>query len=755
MDNNQNVQFDFYKTINILLRRKWLIIGIGSFAIALALAFNHFSTSVYQASTTIVFEELESPTASISPFKISFNKNFIIKQLEEIESLSLAKEVVKFLPYDITKTFSLPEKPMPGFDREEYIAKEINKRVSAGSVNNSEVIKIDVEAYTPQTAKVIANTFAQVLKKRKLDVKREETSKVREIIEDQLVAFKKQLDNAEIALKEFKEQSKVTVIDREAEEIYKRITEAEIKYNQAKADFNAAKKRFALIQKKLADERQDLVPTITKITSPWAQKLKQQLVDLEVQYTTLKLQDYSDDHPKMKRLRTQIQETKNNLKQESMKIASGENIVDPISQIEKFMEESIALEIEIQTYAAQEKALRRVIDNYKKNLNTMPDKELRLAQLMRDKDVNEKIYTMLLQKREEAKIVEAEKVGNIRIIDPASTPEHPIKPKKALNLIIAIVLSFVISMGLIFFLEYIDKTIKTVEEAEQITNLNILGTIPHINFKNIVLRDKKLKGIKEAINLNSNLVTKYNPKSAESEFFRNLKANLQIARFDSPFKTIMITSANPGEGKSFISSNLSITTAQMGLRTLLIDADLKKPVLHTTFHKRKEPGLVDFLLSKNEINNDPLSINNEVNWHQNLIMSTGIENLDILVSGSSSLNSSGILASSKMKELLDELKHNYDIIFIDTPPINIIADGGIINSIGDGSILVIKANGSTSSEIKNAIKLLRRANDNILGIVLNSVDLKNGYYSKYYHYYFDNNNGNIKQEQKNAYNLAS
>jgi len=770
-------QFDLTKPLHIISKRKWLIFSCLFGVITSVILLNHISTPIYKSDTTFVFEEQRGPAASINPFKISLTKSFITNQIEEIKSRSLSEEVLAELPQGVINTFPLPKDPKPNFNKHSYLARQIQERISASSVTNSEVIKIEVEAFSPIAAKVIANTIAEVLKRRNLDFRREETSNVRVIIDDQLVTFKRQLDDAEIALKQFKEESKVTIIDKEAEEIFKRITEAEVIYNQAKANLDAANKRLAFIQDKLAEERKDLVPTVTKITSPWAQKLKEKLVELEIQYTTLIVQDYPENHPKMIKLKEQINETKNNLKHESLKIAAGENIVDPISQIEKYMVESIALEIEIQTYQAQEKALKEVIDNYRRNLNTLPDKELRLAQLLRDKQVNETIFTMLLQKREEAKIAEAERVGNIRIIDPAKIPDRPVKPRKALNLILGFLLGSIMGVGMVFFLEYLDNSVKTSEEAEELTELSVLGTIPKIrtSIKNETIKELKRKGDRQASEMISRLVTEHNPKSPESEAFRTLRTNLQFSGIDSPIKTILLTSSNPSEGKSLIAANLSITTAQMGLRTLLIDADLRKPIQHLLFQKPRRPGLIDVVTSNKLMKDAASHVQSNVKLEKaiellterpqsseqsnellqlslnNSIQTTNVDTLDLLSCGTIPPNPSEILASKAMKKVLIYLKTQYDAIFIDSPPINVVTDAGIIGSIADGSVLIIKAGSSTKRDTQRAKGLLQKAQSKIIGLVINYIDSQDGY-SNYYYYYFSDNNKKVKKKKKSIAN---
>ena len=824
MKSNQQEPFELKKMLRMIHRRKWLILGCLIGALSPIIGYNHFSIPIYMANTTIVFEEQQGAAASINPFRVSLNQSFIINQIEEIKSLSLLEEVVKALPLSIINSFQLPKEPNPAFNNEEYIAKQIQKRISVSSIPNSEIIKIEVEANSPIAAKVIANTIADVLKKRNLQVRREETINVREIIEEQLETFKGQLDSAEISLKNFKEQSKVTAIEREAEEIFRRITEAEVVYNQTKTNLDATTKRLSFIQSKLAKERKDLVPTITDITSPWAQMLKQQLVELEVQYTNLKVQNYSDDHPKMLKLKEQIEQTKNNLKHESLKIAAGENIVDPISQIQRYMEESIALEIEIHTYRAQERTLQKVINDYRKNLNTLPNKELRLAQLLRKKEVNEKIYMMLLEKREDAKIAEAEKVGNIRIIDPAKINNVPIKPRKVLNLMIAIILGSTIGIGIALLLESLDDSVKTVEEAEQIIGLNVLGTIPKIRSSIKNIEDSEKRNGKKSSEIISELITMHNPKSPESEAFRSLRTNLQFSGIDTPLKTILFTSSEPSEGKSLIIANLSITAAQMGLKTLLIDLDLRKPVLHTLFQTNKGPGLIDIIFAKENMKHKtnystPLSDQENIlndldivdiiiskrivtsetshlvpmcNQEQisddldttdsnqcdgaktnperteqhinskdshmynraaflesaikNTISSTNIANLDLLTCGTIPPNPSEILASKAVKNLFIILKNQYDAIFIDTPPINVVTDAGILSSIVDGSILVVKAGTSSQKDIQRAKGLLQRAQSKIIGIVLNYVVAQDGYSN--YHYYYFTDNDKMKEVKK-------
>ncbi|MBC8181585.1 polysaccharide biosynthesis tyrosine autokinase [candidate division KSB1 bacterium] len=736
-NDEQDIQFEITKLFQVLFRKKWIIFICIILAIALAAVYNHFYQPIFRAQTVIVFEEQENSSSIINSFKNRFNKSFITNQLEELKSRSLADEVMQSLSPAIINSFSLPKVQQEDFNKENYLSYQIQQRISAKVVPNSEVIKIAAEAYSPIAAKVIANTVAEVFQQRNLNNKKEETTNVRKIIEDQLSTFKQQLDSAEIALKTFKERSGVTVIEREAEEVQKRMTEAEIVYNKTIADLNATRERYQFIQQKLAQERKDLQPNITKITSPWTKKLKQQLVDFQEQYTKLQLQGYSESHSMMVELTRKIEHIKNKLIKESLKIASGESIIDPISQIQKYMEESITLEIEIQTYEAQERTLRNVINGYKRNLNTLPNKELRHARLSRDKKVNENIYTMLLQKKEEAKISEAEKVGNIRIIDTAKSPSAPYRPAKKLNLFIGAVLGFMLGISLAFVIELLDDTIKTAEDTERKTELSVLGTLPTIKtkIKNAKIKSIKKKQGKKTSSMITKLITYYDPYSMESEAFQYVRRNLLLNGLNKDIQTLLVTSTNPNEGKSTIAANLAITSAQSGLKTLLIDADLRRPVQHILFQKNKVPGLTDFLVSE-----------------KSNIATTNVDNLDLLSSGVIPNDSSEIFVTLSKMGFIQELKNLYDVIFIDTPPVNIFNDAGIISPLIDGSIIVVKARKTLTKDVFKSIQILRKKKSNILGIVINHLGSDNNY-SKYFEYYHTGFSGRKKPENQNKYKI--
>ena len=751
MQSIQQNQIDLRRLFQILLRKKWLILICIVGALLPIIYYNKVALPVYEASTFIVCEEKKGAIPNLDIAQATLGNTFIMNLIQEVKSWSLANEVAIVLLDSALKNFPLPE-PLPtDFNKEELFTSVIRNNISAIPVIKSDVIKINAQAQNAESACIIANTVAEILKKRNLNARLGEIHNVRETIEEQLKNFEKNVEKSAQALKDYKERNKVTYLDQESQEIFRRITEAEVEYNKVQTAHDAAQKRLKFIQDKLSQEREDLVAAITTTTSPWAQRLKESLIELEVQYTTLKVQDYDDNHPQMKKLKSQIDDTKKNLKEETLKIAMGENTIDPLSQIQQNLEEIATLEVEIHTFQAQEKALKKVLDSYNNSLTKVPEKELQLGRLLRDKAVGDNIYTMLLQKREESKITEAEKIGNIRIIDPARIPKTPIKPRKVLNLIIGLIVGFSFGIGLSFLIESFDKSIKTTEEVEEYINLPVFSTIPKIqsNSNNKLKYGKNNNIDREISAITSKLITGHDPKSPASEAFRTLRTNIQFAEFDSAVKTILLTSPTPCEGKSLITANLAITTAQMGLKTLLVDLDLRKPVQHSLFGKNLKPGIMDVVLftTTQDNLNQVHELNEEQSFNNRLMKGfdsaineikhpVEVGYLHLLTCGTIPPNPSEILGSAAMQKFLDSVKKNYNIILLDTPPVLTVTDASILGRIVDGIILVIRAGRNSKQEILRAKDLLQRVKGNVIGCVLNEVDVVNSHYGYSYDKYY-------------------
>jgi len=726
-----NLRQIFFTVWNQRLLVLLCIVGV----LAPIIYYNFTVDPIYSASTSIIFQETTQPIKTFDVTEAIFSKrSFITNKIEEIKSRTLSEDIIIELPDSIRALYE------GSYQR---VVNDIRKSISAAPVRDADIININVTSTSPVAAMVIANLVTKVLKEGSMEVKRSEISNVRQYIEEQLKTVKSKLELAELNLKNYKEKEKVTILDQESYEILRRLTNAEVLYNQALTEAGSIGEQLRYIEEEISKQRSDVISSVTQITSPYINRLKGNLVDLELQLTELELKNYDESHPKIQELKKKILETKENLTREVLKIAEGENLIDPVSQIRSHLQKQISLRAEFVAYKTKAKDLKKIINNYTSELSTLPEKELNVARLKRDKTVNNEIYMMLLKKMEEARIMEEGRIGNIRIIDKAILPQLPIAPNKTMNIIVGLIIGIVLGIGMAVFLESMDVSLKDIADIEARTGLPVLAAIPLMNDKRGRYgkggdgygRSRSKSGKKtpvskgdttaEASRIAEHLVTYLNPKSAIAETYRSLRTSLQFSGVDKQVKSVIITSGNPGEGKSTTVANLAIATAQMGMKTLIVDADLRKPVQHSLFGFKKEPGLIDAI----------------ANGHlqENLLKKTEVDNLWLLSCGTIPPNPSELLGSTAMKELQQHLLEEFDHIFYDTPPVIAVTDAVVLSTIVDSLALIIKFGSTAAQSVNHATNLLKQVNTKVAGVILNSVDIQSRYgsydYYTYYHYY--------------------
>lgn len=590
---------------NIFRKKKRLILGTIMAVLVPILIYNETASPIYEANTMLVSEEFDNLVPGYD-YDVSREIRFS-NQLVEIQSYSFAQDIVRVLPPEILDKFQVPDSTMSEEERMDYIVFKIQKSISAFPVRGSNVVRISFQYKNPLVCKTVANAAAEVIQKRKSEIKQEGVAGLRAFIEGQLQRYKSRLDSSETAMRSFKEQNRITsTIDREAQEIMRRLTEAEVLYNAVKTDQGSAQNRLYALQNKLAEQKSTLIPSVTDLGSSWALKLKERLVELNLQYMNLKVQGYAENHPKMVDLKTKMDQVRNDLSEKASKLAQSETSLDPLAQMEKFVQESVNLQIELESLKAREKALKSIIDGYNAKLGTFPTKEFALARLNREEEVNRKIYNMLKEKLEEARINEAEQYNTIRIIDKAQLPEFPISPRKKLNLAIGVLLGLILGITIAFVIEMRNNIVKSPSEIERLTQWPVIAMIPNIQD----YAKGKFRRASAGGNENSDtertyraLFSSLEPNTPIAESYRMLRTNLQFNGLGRDYKTLLVTSIAPGDGKTTTLSNLAVAFAGFGNKTLILDADLRIPVLHKFFGLEREMGVSDLLEALDDLDN--------------------------------------------------------------------------------------------------------------------------------------------------------
>ncbi|MFQ5707296.1 MAG: GumC family protein [bacterium] len=605
---------------------------------------------------------------------------------------------------------------------------ELQDRIHVVPIRDTDMIDIRVTAYTPNEASFIANTLTKsFLDKSQLE-SQEEVRQVKNFLAEQLSIVKNKLVESEEKLKKYKEKEKVVALPEETQELVQKLAEFEGLYNEALTEFNSAKKRLTYIDEQLAQNRQNFdIETISM--SPYLEELKKKMAEIEgaraVFVASLVNKGvYDANSPQIKQYDDQISELKDRFKTEVTKMASVD-ILDPVKLSESLVTRKIEIEADIESLKPKVSSLKKIVDDYNAQLETLPDVSLKLARLERSAKVDEKIYLMMQEKFEESRITEVGQLGNARIIDPAKAPKDPIKPRKKLNMVLAVFMGLGLGIGITFVLDFMDNSVHSMEELER-QGIPVLGSIPVIRDMDNKLKKKRNGTVDpetaKISRLESRMISHFAPKSPISEAYRTFRTNVQYSKADKPLKSILLTSPGPGEGKSTSIANLAITLAQQGSRVLLVDSDLRRPILHNIFKVDKSNGLSNRLVGRISTSE--------------AIRKTYVENLYLMPCGTLPPNPSELLGSVAMKDLIGELNSRFDVILLDSPPVIAVTDPAVLSAMVDGVVIIVMAGQTHREAAQRAFTLLKNVNSHVLGALLNGVQVENIYGSYYYYYHY-------------------
>ncbi|MEQ8767957.1 MAG: polysaccharide biosynthesis tyrosine autokinase [Planctomycetota bacterium] len=324
---------------------------------------------------------------------------------------------------------------------------------------------------------------------------------------------------------------------------------------------------------------------------------------------------------------------------------------------------------------------------------------------------NRELHLEYVSQQRETLSEEAEQPteNNIRIENAASEPDSPYFPNIPLNVVLAALLGIIGGFGLACFLEYLDDTVKSQDDVNRLLELPTLGMVATFD--------------RRADPEEGELITHSNPKSVISEAYRGIRTNLSFGALGGDRRVVLVTSSNPGEGKSLSSSNLAVALAQGGNRTLLVDADFRKPRIHKIFNMDNAMGITN-TLGQSQI---PLD---------EVIRNTPVESLYLLTSGPIPPNPSELLGSQRMRQVLQQLREKFDFVVFDSPPVNFVTDASVLSQLVDCTVLIVHAGETRSRTAQRAVEQLRTVGSNLGGVILNNVDLHRGGGSYRYYYQY-------------------
>ncbi len=555
----------------------------------------------------------------------------------------------------------------------------------------------------PDLAAKMTNRLAEIFVEESVSLKTSNIKKRSELLQEQVNLAKSNLDEADRALKEFKENNAIDLNAEQQTQVNQLVVE-----EQQKRNLESYKSTLESLLAKLDDEL--LSGNGNSITASDNRRYI---------FSQLAEHAYFDNNSTMLIYRQKLKDQTENWR--TIVASSSEQNPRAISfdieirQTQAQIEDLASREISV--IAAEIRRLNRKIQRLRFNISRLPAQQQRLGELTRDQQVLENQYLDLLTQYRDAQISKAVESEEIEILDPAIVPELPKNLNKKMQASMGGVFGLGLGIFFVILLEFFDKSVKTVNDVKRYLKLPVIGTIPLLDFSDVFdFQDsEKLKQIDQQ------LVTHDYSPTPIGEAYRSLRTNLLFSKNHGKIQSLVATSTEPGDGKSFTAANLAITFAQLKTNTLLIDGDLRRGVLHNTFGLPKEPGFSNYLTRM-----VPL---------QSILCETHIPNLTLITCGSLIPNPSELLGSQQMRKFLDEARRKYELIIFDSPPLNAATDAVVIATQVDSAVMVIRA-GKTNREFADQkLELFSNVPAKVLGVILNGTtsDMAHPGYS-YYHY---------------------
>jgi polysaccharide biosynthesis transport protein len=668
----------------VIRKHRWIIAAVLVGVIVTAGAMTTFMTRMYTAETVLLVDPRAPQVVDIKqviaePQRLE-ERDFYITQFEMVKSRSLAAEVIfreklSEHPFykeelELSNTEGNPNEPNP-----KLIDFYLGHILRVTPLKNSRLVKIEITTPDPELSARLANAHGQAYIGQGLNFRTSANRDALDFLEGKLGQLKERVQTAEAALNSFRRQKGIVSLDEKENIIVDRLADLNKRLTEAEVERIGLESQVILIKKRAYES----VPAV--VSNLLIQTLKAQLSRLEADYANLSTQ-FTNEYPQMIQMNAQLDETRRRLHSEVGRVAG-------------------SIESAFLSAVAKERKLRDTMEQQKNETLGLKDASVEYAVLAREADTNRQLYDSVLQRIKEIGVAAELRASNVFIVDRATPPFKPSKPNVLLYLAASGLIGLAGGLGAAFLKEYFDNTLKTPEEVEQYLNLPNLAAVPEFpsTDRRNLLPD----------NNQNHLATVDQPYSSVTEAYSMLHTSIKFSRAGDAPTSILFTSGIPGEGKTVTAINTAIVFARMGASVVLIDADLRNPKCHEVLGVKNSPGLTEVITGQREI--------------QEVTQFTSVRLLHFIPSGSTPPRAPALLGSRKMQEIIESLRHSYDLLVFDSPPIMPVTDAVLLSASVEGVILVVDSRATPNRVVKEAHARLQYAKAKILGVVLNKVDI--------------------------------
>ena len=725
-------QTHFWDYWQVLTRRRWTVAGVFLGTILAATLWTFTTKPIYTGTVSLRIEKEPPRVVKFEEVvkEADSQQDYYQTQYKILQSRSLANRVIGLLQLDehpefeagpnswlsqgedwlreqLVRWIPVPPPAAPESTEDLAVASPLTdaflKRVAVDPVRNSRLVNVSFDSRYPDLAARAANTLADAFIATQMDRMVETTRYATQFLAKQLEESRGKLGESEAALSNFLNASGILFVtaDRNGQPqdiITQQLTILSESYLKTQADRMA---RESLLTQASVQDAYTL-PAV--LQSAFIAQLKQDGATIEGEYRRLS-QTFKPDYPKMLQLKEKLDENRHQLRLEIDRVMA-------------------SLKADYEAAVRSEKALEGSLAKQSAKARGLAENMAQYNLLRREVDTNRDLYASLLGRLRETQISAALLTSNISVVDPAEIPTSPSRPRKALNLLIACLAGLAGGVGLAFLFEYLDTNIKDTKEIENVLRVPALGIVPsRVAFERMLARRKALDDgtltkTPFALVANSQL------PSVFGEAFRNLRTSILYSTPERPPKTLMMTSLQPEDGKTSLVTNLAITLAQLGgSPVVLVDADMRRPMVHKVLNIEQTPGLSTYLTGQADLDQ--------------VIVPSGIPNLFVIPAGRIPVNPAELLASARLRESLEALGQRFAYVIFDTGPMFGVSDAMILAGQLEGTVLVLRHGRASRDAAQRAIRSLLAVRARLLGVILNDVDVhanSYGYYDSYYNY---------------------
>lgn len=688
---------------HILVKRRWTIVTTVLVLVTLVTIATFRTKPVYRASARVAVEADTSQIQSINDLyqKTPTDDAFVQTQLQVLKSENLAWRTIEQLQMQANKHFIADPKALAALDsdRRKYeLIDAFQENLTVELLPKTRMLVISFESTDPKLASQVATAHVNNYVDFNFREKYSATKQASGWMEQQLDELKAKVEQSQQALVDYErkfsiaqtgDKDRQNVSEQMLSDLSREWTNAQSERIQKEAKYNRIRSnREEVVQ--LADN--DLLG-----------RLKEKQADLRNQYVEA-LANYGPNFPKVQRLKQQGDELEAQVTREQTRV------------IERVREE-------FQAAQNRERLAQQAVTRQKEELSKLNDLLVQHNILKRDFETNQQMYQSLLQRLKDATVSAGLRSTNIHIVDTALPPGKPVRPRKLLNIAVGLLAGLVLGVILAFGGEALDQSIKSLEEVESITGVPALGAIPKdTSGSSLAVLVRPPGGA--TMDSPMELTVVQNPKSTVAEAFRALRTSILLSTASEAPKLILVTSSNPGEGKTTTALNLAHVMAQRKGPVLLLDCDLRKTGVARVLALDNSKGLTTLLTGQHDL-------------ESSLQQSAQLPALWFLTSGEVPPNPAELLSSDRMLEVLAELRTRFEHIIIDSPPVLAVTDATVLSRVADGVVLVAESGATPRAGLARTTQILENAGAKILGVAMNKIDVRrDGYYGNYYGKYY-------------------